>query len=198
MEAKPGQAPEGVTVDEWRELLTKSEIKYEYHDGRLVAAESGTLDHAQICFNAQSAILQSLGDRRCRTYGSDAPVRLTPTHYCFADVVVTCDDLDRGSAREVLAPRVVIEVLSNETEQQDRGGKFALARACPSVVEYVLIATRYQTVEVFRRAESLWTYEGFGPGEIATLSSIEVSFPVAAVYQHTDVPATVHEVRSSF
>ena len=75
--------------------------------------------------------------------------------------MVTCDEHDRGSTREVKSPRVIVEVLSDSTERDDRTDKFALARACPSVHEYVLIVTRYREVEVYRRAEPRWTYEGW-------------------------------------
>ena len=46
-----------------------------------------------------------------------------------------------------------VEVLSDSTEAYDRGDKFRYYRACPTIREYVLIATRYQAVDVYRRTE---------------------------------------------
>lgn len=66
--------------------------------------------------------------------------------------------------------------------------KIRLYASCPSVEEYVLIATRYQEVEVYRRAVPNWTYEGYGPDDTVELTSIGVRFPVAALYARTEVP----------
>ncbi len=82
----------------------------------------------------------------------------------------------------------MLEVLSDSTEREDRTDKFALVRTCPSVQEYVLILTRYQAVEVYRRAEPHWTYEGYGPEDSVELTSIGVRLLVSDLYQLTDVP----------
>jgi len=39
-----------------------------------VCHDGGTLDHAQVSFNARSAIVRALGGRRCRAFSSDAAV----------------------------------------------------------------------------------------------------------------------------
>jgi Uma2 family endonuclease len=103
--------------------------------------------------------------------------------------VVTCDERDQGAVKEVRAPRVAVEVLSDSTEREDRTEKFALYRACPTVEEYVLIATRYQAVEVYRRAPDDWTVHVYRPGERVELRSIAVQFAVADLYRLSQVPA---------
>ena len=65
----------------------------------------------------------------------------------------------------------IVEVLSPSTEDYDRGEKFGYYRACPHVQEYVLIATKYQTIEVYRRTSSRWLYDAYGPGD-----EIELTF----------------------
>jgi Uma2 family endonuclease len=102
---------------------------------------------------------------------------------------VTCDERDRWRVTEVQSPRVVVEVLSDSTERDDRTKKFTLCRTCPSVLEYVLIATRYQAVEVYRRPSSDWTTHVHAPGETVGLTSINVQLAVSDLYRLTDVPA---------
>src|ERR1035437_1719432 len=80
-----------VTVEEWRAIIERSGIRYEYHDGYLVAMSGGTLDHTQIGFNAVAALRTVLSAGSCRAYGSYAVVRFLPTAYRFCDAVVTCD-----------------------------------------------------------------------------------------------------------
>jgi Uma2 family endonuclease len=177
------------TVEEWRALLEHSDVKYEYHSGWLVAMAGGTLDHLRIAINAIRALEDGLGDGPCWVYNSDAAVRLSPSEYRFADAAVTCDERDRGTVKEVRAPRVAVEVLSDSTEWEDRTDKFALYRACPTVEEYVLIATKYQAVEVYRRAPDDWTVHVYRPGELVELRSIAVQFAVSDLYRLSQVPA---------
>jgi Uma2 family endonuclease len=176
------------TVEEWRGLLEHGEVNYEYHHGWIVAMAGGTADHAQTAYNAQALLSAGLEGTPCRAYNSDLAVRLAPSEYRFPDVTVTCDERDRGRVREIQSPRVVIEVLSDSTQQEDRTTKFALYRACPSVQEYMLIITAYRAVEVYRRAEPRWTFEGYGPGDTVVLESIDVRLPVDQLYRLTDVP----------
>lgn len=100
---------------------------------------------------------------------------------------------DRGDSREVQTPRVVLEALSPSTERNDRTEKFALVRSCPSVQEYVLVWTRYQCVEVYRRAEPAWTVETYWPGNDVMLQCVAVRFPLASLYEDTEVPTRPEE-----
>jgi Uma2 family endonuclease len=176
------------TVEEWRAILKHRDIKYEYRDGWLVKRAGGTADHSRIAINAIRALEDGVGDRPCRVYNSDLAVRLSPSEYRFADAVVTCDERDRGAVKEVRAPRIAVEVLSDSTEHEDRTDKFALYRACPTVEEYMLIATRYQAVEVYRRAPGDWTVHVYRPGELVDLLSIGVQFTVSDLYRLSQVP----------
>lgn len=182
-----------MTVDEWRELERNNhDIKYEYIDGQVYAMSGGSLAHGRIGSNAIRAIEDALAARSkpCDVYNSDVAVRLSPTRYTYPDVSVTCDERDRSAPDkvDVQAPRLIIEVLSDSTEAYDRGRKFGLYRACPTVQEYVLVATRYQAVEVYRRTPQGWTtYQAYRPGDEVELTSLEVYFPFAALYRSAGV-----------
>jgi Uma2 family endonuclease len=90
---------------------------------------------------------------------------------------------------QVQAPRLVVEVLSESTEGKDRVWKAHLYHACPTIQEYVLVATKYQAVEVQRRSGEEWTIHLFGPDDEIELESLGVRFPVSALYRGTTVPA---------
>jgi Uma2 family endonuclease len=129
-------------------------------------------------------------------YNSDVAARLSPTRYTYPDATVTCDERDQAAPdkTEVQAPHLIVEVLSDSTEAYDRGRKFGLYRACPTVEEYVLVASRYQAVEVYRRTAQGWTnYQAYGPGDEIELMSLDVRFPVAALYRNAGVPEALAE-----
>jgi Uma2 family endonuclease len=188
-----------MTVAEWRELERNAhDVKHEYVDGQVYAMSGGSLAHGRIGSNAIRALEDVLAARSkaCSVYNSDVAVRLSATRYTYPDVSVTCDERDQSTPDkvEVQAPRVIVEVLSDSTEAYDRGRKFGLYRACPTVQEYVLIATRYQAVEVYRRTEQGWTnYQAYRVSDELELMSLDVHFPVAVLYKNAGVPAVTDD-----
>lgn len=75
----------------------------------------------------------------------------------------------------------------------DRGKKFGYYRACPTVEEYVLVASKYQAVDVYRRTLQSWTYDAYGPGDKIELTSLAISVPVDALYRDAGVPAATDD-----
>jgi Uma2 family endonuclease len=180
-----------VSVDEWRALERNShDAKHEYIDGQIYLMSGGSRAHSLIAVNMVTLLNSAFGDGPCIAYNSDVAARLSPTRYTYPDTTVTCDECDQATPdeTEIQAPRVIVEVLSDTTEAYDRTKKFALYRACPTIQEYVLVATRYQAVEVYRRTPKGWTeYHIYGPGEDIELTTIGVTLSVAAIYRRTTV-----------
>ena len=195
VERKPGH----ITLDEWRVLIQNShDIKYEYVDGQVYAMSRGSLAHGRIGSNVVRTLEDALAAKGspCNVYNSEVAARLSPTRYTYPDASATCDERDEPTPDkiEIVAPLVIVEVLSDSTEGYDRGQKFGLYRACPIIQEYVLVATKYQSVEVFRRTTHGWSiYQEYKPGDEIELFSIDVSFPVTAFYRNSKVPIAVNE-----
>jgi Uma2 family endonuclease len=184
-----------MSVEEWRELEhTSHDVKHEYIDGHVYDMAGGTLAHSHVGTNILIALRSALARRSCHAYNSDAATRLSPTRYTYPDVTVTCDERDQptNEQREIQAPRVIIEVLSDSTEGYDRGLKFSYYRACPTIQEYVLVSTAYQAVEVYRHTPQGWTsYQTYRPDEDIELTSIDVHLSFAALYELSNVPETL-------
>src|SRR5437867_3393958 len=186
-----------MSVDEWRALERQShDIKHEYIDGQVYAMAGGSLAHSRISSNALRALEDALDDSLCNVYNSDAAARLSPTRYTYPDATVTCDECDQATTdeREIQAPRVIVEVLSDTTEAYDRGRKFGYYRGCPTVEEYVLVASKYQAVEVYRRTPQSWTYDAYGPSDEIELTSLAISVSVAALYRDAGVPVAMDDL----
>ena len=144
----------------------------------------GTLNHSAISINVTSLLRSLLRDSSCRVYNSDARVHFSTMRYVYPDATVSCDERDRGTGDIIHFPRLIIEVLSPGTEAYDRGQKFIYYRTCPTIMEYVLVDTQRQAVDVYRRASAnLWTLHLFGPDDRVELASINVNFPIAALYE---------------
>lgn len=165
------------------------ETRYEYLDGEVRMMAGGTLDHATICLNTATLLRGCLRGRSCRVFPSDARVRVSETRYVYPDVTVSCDVRGRGQSDIVLSPRLVVEVLSPSTERHDRVKKFRTYQQCPSIQEYLLVNTAYPAVELLRRERNnLWSYYVFGPEDEVELTSLDVRFRVADVYEDVTFP----------
>src|SRR6266496_105744 len=181
--------PPRYTVEEYFQLeQDHPKTRYEYIDGYVHMLAGGTLDHTAISLNIYRYLYQSLQGQGCRIYTSDARVRLAGRRYVYPDLTVTCHEQDYGKQQTIYYPRLVVEVLSPGTMNYDRGEKFTYYRACPTLQEYVLVNTGYQTVEVFRRErEDLWMLQMFRPDSNVELASLGVRIPVSANYEGTTV-----------
>jgi Uma2 family endonuclease len=167
------------------------DVKYEYVDGRIYAMAGGTIDHGQICTNLTALLYPSVQDR-CRLF-SNVRLQTPGEQYFYPDITVSCNSLDwqgRGREDTFFSPCLIIEVLSpRSTESYDRREKFTYYQEFPTLQEYVLINTRRQLVEVYRRQGAKWDYQKLGPDEELELVTVGLSsIPVAALYKLTEVP----------
>jgi len=187
-----------ISPEEYLEIDGASDVKYEYDSGHIYAMAGGTQDHARIAYNMANLLDAYLANKPCRFFQSDVKVQVTEDKYYYPDVTVTCNPEDiKGNLDVIHAPRLVVEVLSPSTENKDRGRKLRAYQMCDSIEECVLISTREQAVEIYRRMPAAdilrvprggWTYQQYGPGENVELVSIGLVFPIEALYRLTDVP----------
>lgn len=83
---------------------------------------------------------------------------------------------------------MVAEVLSRPTEEYDRAGKFSLYQGCPTLEEYMLIATREVRVDVRARTDDgAWETRVHGPGSEVVLTSVGLTFPMSRLYRGTSL-----------
>lgn len=162
------------------------ELRYEYIDGYAYLLAGGTPAHSLIAANLIAEIKPQLRGGPCRVYTSEVKVRLAQSRYVYPDVVVSCDERDEDVEAVALQyPRLVVEILSPSTEAYDRGNKSDYYRACPSIQEYVMVSTQRQLVEVYRRVnDKLWTLYPFEFNENVELTSIQVTLPIATIYEN--------------
>ncbi|MGE3542140.1 MAG: Uma2 family endonuclease [Candidatus Tectimicrobiota bacterium] len=93
-------------------------------------------------------------------YSTDLRVNVCPTGlYTYPDVIVVCGQpqFDDAQHDTLLNPTVLVEVLSESTQDYKRGGKFEYYRTLTSLAEYVLIAQDKHHIEHFvRQPDNRW------------------------------------------
>lgn len=163
--------------------------KHEYHLGEVFAMVGARLPHNTISGNLFAALKQRLRGGPCRAYIDGTKVRIdTADAVLYPDVVVSCDERDRGPEDRYLShPALIVEVLSESTAAYDRGAKFALYRKLDSLQEYVIVDVESRSVELFRRsADGHWVLHDFTEAAAVEFASVKASVPLAEVFEDVD------------
>ncbi len=178
---------EKVSLEEYFAIVEKDpEHRYEYLDGDVYMMTGGSPDHSIIGSNLVRTLGNLLEGRRCIVYNSDLYVELAKNCRVCPDVTVSCDARDRGATDAIRYPSLVGEVLSPSTEALDRGRKSLAYRSSQSIQEYLLISSDMPIIELFRREKNgFWTLLTLKPGDIVELTSLNIRFAVAKVYENT-------------
>ena len=179
------------TVEEYLDIERNSEIKHEFHDGELFAMAGGTFAHNRLSANTSGALWNVLKGKKCRPSSSDQQIAVSRYKYVYPDLSVICGEFEWYEEHPHAAknPVLIVEVLSNETESYDRGGKFMWYRQLPTFKEYILISQKEVLVEVFcRKQNDLWaisTYENLS--DTIHLQSIDVTISLEDIYEGVEI-----------
>lgn len=181
---------EWVSVEDYVAGEPSSEVRHEYVNGVVYAMAGASEDHNAIAGNLFVALRTHLRHRRCRVFMADLKLRVEVAGHAlfyYPDVMVACDprDTDRLSRR---FPKVLIEVLSEETERTDRREKPLSYTKIETLEEYVLVAQDALEVTVFRRSAQ-WRPEILRRADQELrLTSLDFALPLGAVYEGVRLP----------
>jgi Uma2 family endonuclease len=182
-------APSYVSYEEFLDAEQNNDTKHEWLDGVIYAMAGGSLEHSRLAGNIHTALKAAIAS--CEVFQSDAMLFVrTSKLSTYADVTVVCGAVEsqkverngRVIGEALLNPTIIVEVLSESTEEYDRGEKFAHYMTIPSLREYVLISQDSPKIEVFRRPErGHWHHSVARAGE--TIESAGRAISVDAIYR---------------
>ncbi len=184
-----------MTVDEFLAFEDLAESSFECDSGAALEMEAATREHDTIRNNIITHILSGLrkDDVKCRVYGSDIHVRVTPSCLMKPDVALHCEPETWEREGQVLVdPVAIFEVLSPSTEGYDRGKKFQAYRQIGSFREYFIIAQDRVYVEhhslVHPGLRQMQEHTQLGDHLVVESLSGAVSIPLSAVYYDVVLP----------
>ena len=182
-----------LTSEEYLALERTAAYKSEYFRGEVFAMAGASPTHVLMVSNIVAALHGQLRRRPCTVYATDLRLKVHASGlYTYPDVVVVCGEpqFDDDQRDTMVNPALIVEVLSESTQDYDRGGKFAQYRKIPSFVEYVLVAQDECHVEHFvTQADGLWLLsETDRLEDVLTLSSIECTLFLSDIYEKVQLP----------
>lgn len=173
-----------ISFEEFLSLEPLNASKHEWLNGIVYMMAGGTFEHGRLVDNVLVTLRRLLDGRPCRPYSGNFLVRSPSGLGAYPDVMVFCGEIQGDPVdprRAATNPTVIVEVLSESTEEYDRGEKFENYKSIPSLAEYVLVHQNERQIEVFLRSEG-WSARSAGPGQSLALRAIGVDLPVDEIY----------------
>lgn len=180
-------APRRYTAEEYFTLEMKSEARHDFINGQIIERPVDTDTHKTIvgnCLMAFQAALQ-YSESHVYTLGSLLVLRENE-YYTYPNLMVCGEDEGASEIALIRRPQLLLDVLSPETEDHDRGQRFKLYRQLPSLQHHILMSQATRLVEWYRRNDGgEWVITE--PDEILTIAELSLRLTVAEVYEETDV-----------
>lgn len=174
-----------MTYAEYVVIANESDVRREFIDGVIVAMSGGSIEHGRIIARLAAMMDRALEGSPCIVLPSDLRVRIRAADRAtYPDLFVVCDEVERDPDDDhaVVNPTVIVEVLSDSTQDSDRGEKNAAYRRLKSLREYVLVSQRERRVEVYRREGRRWLLDEYRAGETVTLEALGITLAVDEIY----------------
>lgn len=177
-----------MSVEEYLDAETCSDVRHEYLAGEVFAMVGSTTQHYRVLRSLRHRMEAHLHGTGCEVFSQDVRLRVKAADSIYyPDIFVSCRP-PKGSAALVDNAVLIIEVLSQSTEATDRREKRIAYAKLPDLREYALIAQDQRKIEVFRRTASgeweLQTYTGENELEF---TSIDLTVPLAAIYREAGI-----------
>lgn len=144
-----------------------------------------TINHSPVCNGIFSSLRKACDSLDADVFFVDFKLRIKTAdrdRFYYPDIFVTHRG-GRPDSYYATDAILTVEVLSPETERLDRGEKFESYRLLPSLMEYVLLSTDAEELDIFRRRTGWQRELHLAPGVIQ-IESVGISTNVSNFYRH--------------
>ena len=188
------QKKELLTPEAYLALEREAPGKSEYFAGEMFTMSGASRRHNLISLNLGAELRAQLRHRPCEVYTSDMRVKVSPTGlYTYPDVVVVCGEpeFEDTMGDTLLNPTILVEVLSQSTEDYDRGRKLEHYRTIPSLQEYLLVSQeKAHIVHYVRHSDVSWLLsDTSGLDAFIALRAIGCEIALSEIYAKVDFEA---------
>lgn len=185
--AANAKTPKIYTLEEYFDLEYKAEHRHEFWNGEIRAMAYTSPEHGDIQTNLSDALAACLNAKGCKRYTADRMILVPECNKVFyPDLVIICGEQEfyqyKKKMKATVNPAVLIEILSDSTEQKDRIDKWACYRKIPSLQQYVMVHQNTPSIHSYRRkTEREWDYSYADKPE-ETITILDCVVEIDAVY----------------
>ncbi len=185
---KPQLVKEYYTKEEYLAFEEVSRDKHEYEGGKIKQMPDVSLQHAFIGGNMLFALKTILKKRKKSDKALSSSVKIYVEDadlYTYPDGLVVCESIECYLGNDAITnPTLILEILSEDTANYDRGAKFRKYCTIPTFKEYVLITQDEPVVEVLFRDIDFWRMTTtVGLDRSVKLNSLDIEIPMELIYE---------------
>jgi Uma2 family endonuclease len=191
----PSQHPQlkPMTLEEYWVFEYNAEGRHEYHDGVLIEMNYTSEPHGQICSNLTGLIFNCIREKDCSVYAENRMVYIPECNKNFyPDVLIVCGKHELKAVKKnmhaTMNPAVIIEVLSNSTEDFDKTKKTKCYKKLRSLQQLIFIRQNEKHVQVLNRTDKdrIWIeIEAFDDDETVEIGDCTLS--VKDIYHRVEI-----------
>ena len=186
------------SFEEYLEAEREADERSEFIDGEIYAMAGESGRHGDISANFLALIVAKLRGSECRARTKDTKIksgalqtRFGKGMISYPDIVVICGEPEYHDKHKdiVLNPAVIIEVLSDTTEEFDRGVKFMRYRNFnDTLTDYILVSQDEPHIEHYIRQENGdWLLkEYYGLEKSFRIDSIDCLLELSEIYDRIE------------
>lgn len=175
------------TLEQYFDKEYRSEMRHEYMNGHIRAMAYTSVAHGDIFSNLFAAISVCVKAKDCKLYGSDRMLYVPKCNRIFyPDLLIVCGEHQmlnhKGKMRATLNPKVLIEITSPSTENEDKIDKWSCYRHIESLEQYIIVSHRTKLVNVYERTdiENKWLVTELSENDILELDDCKI--PLSDIY----------------
>ena len=173
-----------ITPEEFLEIDFGPNLRAELDRGTIRMMAGGTYAHSVVQLNILRFLANKLRGSGCRPYASDMAVKTRSGSVRYPDVSIDgASPAEHAKDKALAEPRVVIEVLSPSTREDDLGVKLSDYRSTSGIHTIAFLDPDERTIAVTRRTDlGGWTDVVFSADGDLEIVAMDLTVPRAEVF----------------
>lgn len=176
-----------LTAAEFLDACPSDQRHYQLFDGVIVAMAPPGIAHqviaAALTMEIGLAVRANLSGCSAHSQTGIAPYGVSGRDHFETDIAVTCESLSASYRGIIVAPVLIVEVLSPSTERDDVFVKLPAYQRITSLREILYIESERVAATVYRRTGEGWATIRVEASDRLTLDSIGLAIPLADLYR---------------
>ena len=180
-----------MSLDEYWENELKNEYKSEFYKNKVTAIMPYTSEpHNQIVLKLVRLLGDYIDNNHWKLSSETRPVWIPACELnTYPDIFITKNSqtiVRKNYQIAEMTPSVIIEVLSQSTENMDKGEKLRCYKNIAGLEQYILISQDKKLIEIYENFENKWVYDFVeGSGQFTTIAGLKISLD--EIYRNIDL-----------
>lgn len=182
------------TLEEYFELEYNSPTRHEYVNGKIIPMAYTSRPHGKIVHNLDRLLGNYFLNSELDVYTGDRMLFVPDCNKSYyPDLLIIPQNAEvhnyKGKMEAELHPIVLIEILSDSTEDNDRQLKWNCYRKIESLQQYVMVSQKIKEVEIYKRQPepNTWQYSAYEEEE-DTLEIAGCAIQLKDIYHKVVLP----------